>query len=193
MSKRLVLASGSPRRAELLLGLGLQFAVEPPDVDETQRPGEHPHDYVERLAREKASAAAEPGSVTLGADTVVVQEGHVLGKPVHPAEAHRMLGHLAGETHHVVSGVAVAEYEEGRLVVESAIDTALVRFAPMTGDEIAAYVATGEPLDKAGAYAIQERGAVFVESIDGHPTTVVGLPLPATRRLLARRGITILA
>lgn len=171
--------------------MGVEFAVDAPEVDETGRPDEHPHDYVERLAREKAAAVAEPGAVILGADTVVVQEGHVLGKPVHPAEARRMLARLAGETHHVVSGVAVAEYEEGRLVVESVVETALVRFAPMTGDEIDAYVATGEPLDKAGAYAIQEKGAVFVESIAGHPTTVVGLPLPATRRLLARRGISL--
>lgn len=190
--KRLVLASGSPRRRELLATMGIPFEVEAPDVDESQLPDEHPHAMVERLARAKATLLAVPGAVVVGADTVVVNEGHVLGKPVHPAEARTMLRHLAGGIHHVASGVAVAGHEDGELVVESVVVTAVVRMAPMTDQEIDAYVATGEPLDKAGAYAIQEKGGLFVEAIEGHPTTVVGLPLPATRRLLARRGMPIL-
>lgn len=190
--RRLVLASGSPRRAGLLSTLGLDFEVRPADLDETARPGEHPHGLVERLARAKAGLEVNPGEVVLGADTVVVHEGHVLGKPAHPAEAATMLRHLSGAAHHVASGVAVAVLEEGKVVVESVVVTAVVRMAPLTDEEIAGYVATGEPLDKAGAYAIQEKGGLFVEAIEGHPTTVVGLPLPDTRRLLARQGIYVL-
>lgn len=190
--KRLILASGSPRRAALLDTLGLDYEVRPADVDETARPDEHPHALVERLARSKAALEVNPGEVVLGADTVVVHEGHVLGKPAHPAEARTMLRHLSGAAHHVASGVAVAALEEGELVVESVVVTAVVRMAALTDDEIAAYVDTGEPLDKAGAYAIQERGGLFVEAIEGHPTTVVGLPIPDTRTLLARRGVYVL-
>lgn len=190
--KRLILASGSPRRAALLDTLGLDYEVRAADVDETARPDEHPHALVERLARSKAALEVNPGEVVLGADTVVVHEGHVLGKPAHPAEARTMLRHLSGAVHHVASGVAVAALEGGELVVESVVVTAMVRMAALTDDEIAAYVETGEPLDKAGAYAIQERGGVFVEAIEGHPTTVVGLPIPDARRLLARRGVYVL-
>ena len=102
-----------------------------------------------------------------------------------------MLARLAGEVHHVVTGVAVAGVEDGRLEVESVVESARVRMAPLTEEEIAAYVATGEPLDKAGAYALQGRGGLLVESVEGHPTTIVGLPLPAARRLLARRGFEL--
>lgn len=193
MTRKLVLASASPRRRDLLSTLGLEFEVRPPAVDETSRPGEHPSQLVERLARAKAGSSVGGGEVVLGADTVVVHEGHVLGKPVHPAEAAAMLRHLSGAVHHVASGVAVASIEDGRVSVESVVATAVVRMAAMTDEEIAAYVGTGEPLDKAGAYAIQGRGGLFVEAIEGHPSTVVGLPLPATRRLLARRGLTVLA
>lgn len=187
--RRLILASGSPRRCELLRLFGVDFEVRPPEIDESRHPDENPHAYVERLAREKAVSAAEQGTVALGGDTVVVHRGVVLGKPVHPAEARTMLRSLSGEDHHVVSGVAAATIDEGRLVVESLVESAVVRFAEMTDGEIDGYVATGEPLDKAGAYAIQERGGMFVDSIVGHPSTVAGLPLPATRRLLARHGL----
>lgn len=190
--KRLILASGSPRRAELLGILGVDFEIEPPDVDETRRPGEDPMAYVERLARAKAAAMASPDAVSLGADTVVVHDGRVLGKPRHPAEARSMLRRLAAGRHHVLSGVAVAVTERDATVVEVAVETALVHFRPLTDEEIDAYVDSGEPLDKAGAYAIQGKGALLVESIEGHPTTVVGLPLPATRRLLSRFGIQVL-
>lgn len=190
--KRLVLASGSPRRAELLALLGVEFGVVSPDVDETRRPDEEPGRYVERLARAKAGVAAASDTVSLGADTVIVHDGRVLGKPVHPSEARSMLKSLAGTTHHVLSGVAAATIDGGKLVVEALVESALVRFGAVTDGEIDAYIATGEPLDRAGAYAIQERGALLVESIDGHPTTVIGLPLPATRRLLGRMGIETL-
>lgn len=190
--KRLVLASSSPRRAELMAILGLAFEITPVDIDETRLPGEHPHAYVERLAREKAEAATITlDVVVIGADTAVVHEGEVLGKPAHPAEAESMLSRLSGEVHHVVTGVAVATVDGARLEVESTVESARVRFSVLTHEEIAAYVATGEPLDKAGAYALQGRGGLFVESVEGHPTTIVGLPLPATRRLLARRGIMV--
>lgn len=184
---RLVLASSSPRRADLLRSVGLEFETVPADIDETRRPGEHPHAYVERLAREKAAAVAAPATAVIGADTAVVLAGDVLGKPGHPAEAAAMLRRLSGEVHHVVTGVAVS----GDGDIESVVESALVRMATITEDEIAAYVATGEPLDKAGAYAVQGRGGLFVETVEGHPSTVVGLPLPAVRRLLARRGIRL--
>lgn len=187
--RRLILASGSLRRAELLALLGLAFEVQSPDVDESRLPGEEPHAYVERLARAKAAAVAAPDAITVGGDTVVVHHGMILGKPAYPAEARTMLRRLSGDDHQVVTGVAVAAIEGGRVVVESLVESALVRFTDMTDNEIDSYVGSGEPLDKAGAYAIQERGGVFVDSIEGHPSTVVGLPLPATRRLLARQGL----
>ena len=187
--RRLVLASRSPRRAELLAVFGLPFDVLPADVDESRQPGEHPNGYVERLARDKAEAVAGPEVIALGADTAVVHEGDVLGKPAHPAEALAMLRRLSGETHHVVTGVAVAAIVDEQVLIESVVETARVTMAVLTDDEVAAYVATGEPLDKAGAYAIQGRGGLFVESIEGHPSTVVGLPLPAARRLLSRHGV----
>ncbi|HEX7098261.1 MAG TPA: Maf family protein [Acidimicrobiia bacterium] len=187
--KTLVLASGSPRRAELLSLLGVPFQVDVADVDESRRPGEEPATYVERLARAKASAVAREEVVALGADTIVVHHGVVLGKPAHPAEARSMLKRLSGDAHQAMTAVAVAIVERGRVVLDSVVETALVRFLPLTDREIDDYLATGEPLDKAGAYALQGRGAVLVESIEGHPTTVVGLPLPATRRLLVRAGV----
>ena len=187
---KVVLASGSPRRSELLALLDIPFEVQPADVDESRRPGEEPLAYVERLARDKARAVAREGTVAVGADTIVVHRGTVMGKPEHPAEARAMLERLSGDVHQVMTAVAVATVEKGRVVLDSTVETALVRFLPLTDREIDDYIATGEPLDKAGAYALQGRGAVLVESIEGHPTTVVGLPLPATRRLLARAGVS---
>lgn len=181
---KLCLASSSPRRADLLRSIGVEFEAIPADIDEARRPGEHPHAYVERMSREKVEAVAVPGTLVLGADTAVVLGGDVLGKPGHPAEAAAMLRRLAGEVHHVVTGVAVS----GEGGIESLVESAIVRMAAMTENEIAAYVATGEPLDKAGAYALQGRGGLYVEAVEGHPSTVIGLPLPAVRRLLARHG-----
>ncbi len=181
----IVLASGSPRRNELLTMLGLRFTVEPPDVDETRHPDEEPAPYVERVARMKAAAVAGPGRVVIAADTTVVFDGHVIGKPAHPAEARAMLATLSGETHAVYTGVAVAA--DG--VMSSTVERSLVTMLPLTDEEIAAYVDTGEPMDKAGAYALQGLGALFVESIEGSPTNVIGLPVHVAARLLRAHGV----
>nr|PZN34849.1 MAG: septum formation protein Maf [Actinomycetota bacterium] len=175
----------------MMKGLGLAFEVRPADVDETRRPDESPPAYVERLAREKAAAAAEPEALAIGCDTVVVHEGRILGKPAHPEEARAMLRRLQGETHEVMTGIAVAGYRDGELAVESAVDVTEVRMLPMTEEEIDDYVASGEPMDKAGSYALQEYGGVFVESIRGSAHTVVGMPVHLLPRLVARFGISL--
>jgi len=198
---QLVLASASPRRRELLAGLGLGFEVRPVDLDETPRPGEAPRDYVLRLALGKAAARAAAGELVLAADTVVVLDGELLGKPSDPGDARRMLGKIAGREHTVYSGVALLETLEGRpaetgeLVARSAatVETAGVVMAPLEDEEIAWYAGTGEPLDKAGSYAVQGIGALFVEAVHGNYTNVVGLPLPATRRLFRELGYDLLA
>ena len=181
---RLVLASGSPRRAELLRQLDLVFEVAPWEVDETRRPDEAAGDYVNRLAREKALAALEPETVVIGGDTAVVHEGHVLGKPAHPEEARGMLRRLQGDTHEVFTGLAVALGDE----VASIVDVTEVRLMEMTDVEIADYVDTGEPMGKAGAYALQGRGGAFVERVVGSPFTVIGLPIHLLSRLARRVG-----
>jgi septum formation protein len=185
-----VLASGSPRRRELLSGLGLAFTVRPADVDESPLAGEPAAACVQRLARAKAAAAAGSGStpaeIVLAADTLVTLDGRLLGKPRDPAEARRMLASLAGREHTVLTGLALVE-TPSRRQAESVVESR-VRLAPMTAAELDWYVATGEPLDKAGAYAVQGRGALFVETVDGNYTNVVGLPLPATYRLFAELG-----
>lgn len=181
---RMVLASGSPRRAALLNQLGLEFDVDPPDVDESRLPDERPDAYVERLAREKALTANAPETLVVAADTAVVHEGHLLGKPGHPEEARSMLRRLAGQVHDVVTGLAVAVGDD----VHSLVDVTTVRMLPMTEDEINEYVETGEPMDKAGSYALQGRGGIFVESISGSPYTVVGLPIHLLPRLILRVG-----
>jgi septum formation protein len=190
----LVLASASPRRRELLGGLGLAFTVRAVDLDETPRPGEAPREYVLRLAREKAAARAAAGELVLAADTVVVLDGAILGKPRDPDDARRMLRRIAGRTHTVYSGVALEEPgppgQPARRV--SAVETTEVRMAALADERIAWYVATGEPLDKAGSYAVQGLGALFVEAVDGNYTNVVGLPLPATARLFAELGYDLL-
>jgi septum formation protein len=176
----LVLASGSPRRRELLGQLGLSFAVVPPDVDETPRPGERPLDLVRRLARDKA--AAVDGAVVVAADTVVEVDGDVLGKPADPDDARRMLRRLSGRAHKVHTGVAV---RAGDALAVDAVTT-IVTFVPLQAAVVDWYVGTGEPLDKAGAYAIQGRGGVFVEHVRGSVSNVVGLPLTTVARLLTR-------
>jgi septum formation protein len=185
----IVLASGSPRRRELLTMLGLRFDVEVPDVDESRHPDEEPAPYVERVARLKAGAAAGSGRLVIAADTAVVFDGHVLGKPAHPAEARAMLAALAGETHAVYTGVAVAA--DG--VMSSTVERSLVRLLPLTDEEVAGYVSTGEPMDKAGAYALQGLGSVFVESVEGSPTNVIGFPMHVVARLLRAHGVDLLA
>ncbi len=186
----LVLASASPRRRQLLGRLGLDFHQRPVDVDETPLVGEAPRAYVLRLAEAKAQGAAPaPGELALGADTIVVVDGDLLGKPRDPDDARRMLERLSGREHRVLTGVALRDRERLRL---SAVETTRVRFAELTGEEIAWYVASGEPLDKAGAYAVQGLGALFVYGITGNYSNVVGLPLPLVYRLLRRAGYPVL-
>jgi septum formation protein len=190
---RLLLASASPRRHELLARLGLPFDVRAADLDETPLPDEEPRSYVARLAAAKAQAvagaASEPEVVAIGADTAVVVDGHLLGKPVDDADAARMLRMLSGRTHQVLTGVAVAVAgPAGPPSVQVDVAVTEVTFASLSDDDIAWYVASGEPVDKAGAYAVQGRGAVYVTSISGSPDNVVGLPLALTRRLLEAAG-----
>lgn len=188
-ARALVLASASPRRAELLAMLGLEFSVRPADVDETPRPGESPAEVALRLARAKALALAPPRGGTaliVAADTIVVIDGRILGKPRDDAEARAFVALLSGRTHEVITAVAV------RACPEEAIDagavTARVTFAPLTEAAIAWYAATGEGRDKAGAYALQGKGALFIDRIDGSYTNVIGLPLEWLRPRLARWG-----
>jgi len=186
----LILASGSPRRRELLAGLGLRFTVRAVDLDETPGTGEPPEETVVRLAREKAAAQGEPGELVLAADTVVVIDGDLLGKPRDPEDARRMLAHIAGREHTVLTGVALEE--PGRGLRTSALERSQVRMTSLTPAEIEWYVSTGEPLDKAGSYAIQGLGALLVEEVHGNYTNVVGLPLPLTRRLFRELGWELL-
>ena len=186
---RLILASGSPRRRELLEMLGLPFGVIVPAVDETRKTSELPDRYVVRVARDKALAVArqEPGAVVLAADTaVVLRAEEVFGKPRSPEEAVAMLQRLEGRTHQVMSAVAVAQGER----VEHAIDITDVTFRTLPQRMIEDYVATGEALDKAGAYAVQGRGAALVEGIRGDFFGVMGLPLRLALELLERFGMT---
>ncbi|MET0145311.1 MAG: nucleoside triphosphate pyrophosphatase [Ilumatobacteraceae bacterium] len=176
--RRLVLASGSPRRRELLGQLGLAFDVVPADIDETPRPGERARDLVRRLAEGKARAV--DGDPVLAADTVVEVDGEVFGKPVDADDARRMLGRLSARSHHVHTGVAVRSGDR----LEVAVETTTVVFTPLAPGAIDWYLGTGEPFDKAGAYAIQGAGGIFVEAIRGSVSNVVGLPLTVAVRLL---------
>lgn len=182
----LVLASASPRRRQLLEMLGIEHRVVPPDVDETRRPGEAPADYVVRLAREKARAVSgrDPKPLVLAADTTVILGDELFAKPATVGEAVEMLGRLAGRTHQVYTGVALAQGER----VETALDVSDVTFRRLSSDQIANYVATGEPMDKAGAYAIQGQGAALIDGIRGDFFGVMGLPLRLVLDLLERFG-----
>lgn len=186
----LILASGSPRRRDLLDGLGVRFSVRPVDVDETPLPDEAPRAYVERLARVKAAERVGPGELVLGADTTVVLDGEILGKPADEAEARSMLARLAGREHTVLTGVSLvrADGASGQPAQATVVEASKVRIARLTEEEIAWYAATGETLDKAGSYAVQGIGAMFVEAVDGDYSNVVGLPLPATYRLFREMG-----
>jgi len=187
MGNRIVLASASPRRRELLAQLEVEFSVAPADVDESVAPGETAEEYVRRMAVTKARAgqlAAHGGALVIGADTAVVLESVILGKPADETDALRMLEMLSGQTHRVLSAVAVTDGNR----TEERMSATEVSFRPLTTDESAAYWATGEPCDKAGAYAIQGLGALFVTGIHGSYTGVVGLPLYETAELLAAFG-----
>ena len=178
----LVLASGSPRRRQLLEMLGIPIEVRPPHVPEVRNPGESPQAYVERLAREKAASVAGP--LVLGADTTVVVDGEVLEKPVDATDALRMLRRLQGRVHQVITAIALKTPDS----MLSATDVTAVRFRPADDDVLRAYVATGEPMDKAGAYGIQGHGAALVERIEGDFFGVMGLPVRLVLDLLARAG-----
>ena len=190
----LYLASQSPRRRELLSQVGLRFEVVPVEVDETPQPGEMPADLVQRLAREKAVAglarlpARAPGPV-LGADTEVVIDNEVLGKPRDEEDAAAMLARLSGRSHHVLSAVALAVPGRDAAV---RLSTSTVWFRVTTTEERLAYCATGEPLDKAGSYAIQGLAAVFVSRLEGSYSGVMGLPLFETAELLEELGIRVM-
>lgn len=175
---RLVLASRSPRRIELLQRVGFDPVVAPADIDETQLPNEPAVDYVMRLSREKAEAiaAAHPGSVVLGADTCVELDGVVHGQPVDVADAERILRTLSGRTHNVHTAVTIL----GPATTTTFVDTARVSIQPLSEHLLAWYLATGEPFGKAGAYAVQGHGGVLVTRVQGSMSTVVGLPLHRT-------------
>lgn len=184
---RVILASQSPRRRELLSLVGIAHEVQPADIDESFLTGERPRDHAERLARGKAEtvAAREPQAVVIGSDTIVVVDGDVLGKPADENDAVRMLARLAGRSHTVVTAVAVSWRGETR----SAVEEVGVTFHPLSRVEIDAYIATGEPMDKAGAYGIQGYGATIVARVDGDYFAVMGLPLQRLIRVLDALGI----
>jgi septum formation protein len=182
----LVLASASPRRQELLRNAGLAFEVQPSNIPEDPLPHESAKDCAERLAREKALAVARqhPHDCVLGADTVVVVDDEILGKPTNPADAARMLRLLSGRDHRVITGVCLVI--EGQAFVAS--ESTLVTTSRITGQEIAEYVATGEPMDKAGAYAIQGMASRWIPRIEGDYSNVVGLPVAMVFRMLREHG-----
>jgi septum formation protein len=184
---RLVLASGSPRRRQLLELLGIPCRVVLSGLDELQLPGEEAAAFALRAARDKALAVAGRGGdlPVLGSDTVVEVDGGALGKPADARQAAEMLRQLAGRAHHVHTGVALTAGAR----CESLVDTARVRFLPLDDAMIRWYVATGEPMDKAGAYAVQGCGGLLVEGIEGSPSTVIGLPVHRLPELFARCGL----
>jgi septum formation protein len=199
----LVLASASPRRQELLRNVGISFAVQVADLDETPLPGEGARDCAERLAREKALKVwrARPQDVVLGADTVVVVDGTILGKPADGDDAARMLRMLSGREHRVITGVclvrgvvsgqgsAASELEaRAREELKSASETTVVTMSEISEREIRDYVATGEPMDKAGAYAIQGIASRWIPRIEGDYSNVVGLPVALVYRMLRKDG-----
>jgi septum formation protein len=181
----LILASASPRRREFLQRLGLAFEVVPADVDETPDAGESPRGYVERIAQAKAAriAATHPGALVLAADTTVVVDEEILGKPVDAVDARRILNRLSDRGHRVLSAIALDGAHRASTVVETK-----VQFRALSPEEISWYVRTGEPLDKAGAYGIQGLAGMFVREIEGSASNVIGLPLAETVELLARAG-----
>lgn len=192
MKKNLILASASPRRKELLSRLGLTFAVCPADIDEAILPGEDPACYPLRVAMKKALAAAagRENDLVIGADTAVIVDDDILGKPAHHDDAREMLRRLSGREHIVVSGLGLVDTASGRSL--SAVEQTIVYFHPLSEAEIDAYVATGEPLDKAGAYGIQGCGSLLVRKIEGDYFNVVGLPLGKLYRLLLHFDADIL-
>ena len=192
MTKPIILASQSPRRRELLNQIGLIFTTDPADVVERMRENEPAEEYAVRLSRDKAHAAAvrRNAGIVIAADTIVVADGVVLGKPLDDRDAERMLRLLSGRDHEVITGVSIVDIETGK--ERSATSVTRVWFRDLTSAEISGYAASGEPLDKAGAYGIQEKGALLVRKIEGCYSNVVGLPLSLLVELLKEFGISIL-
>lgn len=186
----IILASGSPRRKSLLESLGLKFTVYRPNVSEEHMPGETPSELCLRLSRMKAEAGSleYPDDIIIAADTIVVIDGKILGKPHDRNDAKRMLGLLSGNLHEVITGLSVMH--EGEMISED-VHT-LVKFRELSDAEISAYVSTGEPDDKAGAYAVQGIGSLLIEGINGDFYNVVGLPLCRLGSILSRLGISLL-
>jgi septum formation protein len=187
MSNRIILASASPRRAELLRNAGIAFRVVVSNLEEAPESGEEPEAYARRLARDKARVVARqfPNEPVLGADTVVFTEHHLLEKPLDAADAARMLRVLSGRAHEVTTGVCLIV--NGKEDVRS--ETSRVYFDRLSEDDIAAYIATGEPMDKAGAYAIQGRASQWIGKIEGDYFNVVGLPVALVARMLREAGV----
>ena len=179
---KLVLASGSPRRAEILNSVGWVFEKAVPDVDESVIDGESPEDYVQRLASEKARAVSDlfQNRIVLAADTTVVIDGEIIGKPADLADARRMIARLAGNWHEVLTGVAVSANGSTKIGIQST----RVKFSEMSDAEIEFLVEKGDPLDKAGAYAVQAQAALFIEGVEGDYWNVVGLPISLVYRLI---------
>jgi septum formation protein len=186
---RIILASASPRRAELLRAAGIDFDVRPADVDEALRPGEAPADYVARLAEAKARVVHErDGNRTvLAADTAVVVDGQILGKPMDEADAKRMLRLIGGRTHEVLTAVSV--FHPGQ-IVDTRVDATTVELAQLSEADIDWYVSSGEPMDKAGAYAVQGLASRFVTRVEGSYSTVVGLPIALVYQMLTTKLLT---
>ncbi len=186
---KLILASSSPRRRELLASIGIEFEVIPSNVPEQHRAGEAPEEYVARLSRDKAQAIAErhPSAWIVAADTTVLLGDQLLEKPADRADAARMLASIAGRTHVVYTGVTLQNGQDEHR--DTRVAESEVRMLPLTAQDIEWYVGTGEPLDKAGAYAVQGIGAMFIDSIHGSYTNVVGLPLALLFQMLRKAGI----
>ena len=181
---KIVLASGSPRRSEIMNSVGWPFVKDVPDIDESERDGESPEDYVRRLALEKAQAVAgsHPGEMVLAADTTVVINGKIIGKPTDESHAREMIEMLSGNWHEVLTGVAVAKNGSA----EVGMQRTRVKFAAMSDKEIEFLVREGDPLDKAGAYAVQAQAALFIEAIEGDYWNVVGLPISLVYEMVKR-------
>jgi nucleoside triphosphate pyrophosphatase len=191
LKEKIILASKSPRRAEILRTVGWPFETIATGVDETRRPGEEAVSYVRRLARSKAEAAAAgiTSGLVLGADTVVVADDEILGQPSDEEDARRMLGVLSGKWHEVLTGIALIRVGESDKCIAGHATTR-VRFTSMSAREVDWYVATGEPMDKAGAYAVQGRAALFIEEIEGDYFNIVGLPVGLMYRIFRQiRGL----
>ena len=193
MSERLVLASASPRRAELLGGLGLMFEIRPADIDESVHLGETGPSYVKRLAHEKALAVASHDELIIAADTTVDLDGELLGKPETADEAFSMLQRLSGNTHHVHTGVCVHRVFGAEHLIRSTVTTTAVTFTQLPDHWIEWYVGTGQPMDKAGGYGMQGSATLFVASIVGSPSNVIGLPLATVARLVEEVGTDLFA